>query len=78
MTKIGHNRWSMTIADLTRHENYTRTVRYSTPGQSAEAIHERPEVNGSLASLARTSTVPFQPSSYCPAGPGSRCTRGTR
>lgn len=60
-------RWSMTLRDLSTGRSYTRTVHYSTPGQSAEAIHERPEVGGSLANLAITNPVTYS-STYAQSG----------
>lgn len=63
--------WKMTVKDLTTGKSGGRTVKYNSSGQSVEAIHERPEVNGSLASLAKTNNVTFDPGSFSTAAPGT-------
>lgn len=47
------NVWTMTIADARTNADASRTVDYTTPGQDAEAIHER------VGTLARTKNVWF-------------------
>jgi hypothetical protein len=67
-TKAGT--WRMTVFDLTTGKSGGRTVKYSSPGLSAEAIHERPEVGGRLATLATTTNVTFNPGLFSSAAPG--------
>jgi hypothetical protein len=62
--------WLMKVFDLTTHKSASRTVKYKSGGTSVEAIHERPEVNGSLASLAKTNRITIDPGSYSSAAPG--------
>lgn len=62
--------WLMKVFDLTTGKSASRTVKYNSSGLSVEAIHERPEVNGSLASLAKTNNVTFDPGSFSTAAPG--------
>jgi hypothetical protein len=62
--------WLMKVFDLTTGKSASRTVKYNSGGTSVEAIHERPEVNGSLASLAKTNNITFDPGSYSTAAPG--------
>ena len=69
-TKAGT--WKMTVFDLTTGKSGGRTVKYSTPGLSVEAIHERPEVGGSLSTLATTGNVTFNPGSLSTAAPGTQ------
>jgi len=64
------NKWEMTVSDLTSGKSYTKKVSYTTPEQSAECVHERPEVGGSLANLAATSNVSFNPGDYSTAAAG--------
>ena len=68
-TKAGT--WKMTVFDLTTGKSGGRTVKYSSSGESIEAIHERPEVGGSLATLATTNNVTFDPGSFSTAAPGT-------
>jgi peptidase A4-like protein len=63
--------WKMTVMDLTTGKSGGRTVQYNSSGKSVEAIHERPEVNGSLANLAKTNNVSFVPGSFSTAAPGT-------
>ncbi len=58
------NTWKMQVKDLTTGKSGGRTVSYTTPGNSVEVIHERPEINGSLASLAKTGRVTQDPGFY--------------
>jgi hypothetical protein len=53
------NLWGITITDKTSGETYNRSVRYTTPGKSAEAIFERPKVDGQESTLATTSSIGF-------------------
>ena len=69
-TKAGT--WKMTVFDLTTGKSGGRTVTYSSPGLSVEAIHERPEVGGSLATLATTGNVTLDPGSLSTAAPGTQ------
>jgi hypothetical protein len=69
-TKAGT--WEMTVSDLTTGKSGGRTVKYSSSGKSVEAIHERPEVGGSLATLATTNNVTFNPGSLSTAAPGTQ------
>ncbi len=69
--ETARNKWAMTVKNLTTGKSYTKTVSYSTPEASAEVIHERPEVGGSLARLARTGNVTFSPGDYSEAAPGA-------
>jgi hypothetical protein len=68
-TKAGT--WKMTVFDLTTKKSGGRTVKYNSPGLSVEAIHERPEVGGGLATLATTTNVTFDPGSLSTAAPGT-------
>jgi len=65
------NVWAMTVDDLTSGHSGGRTVTYKSRGESAEAIHERPEVNSGLATLATTSNVTFDPDNFSTSAPGS-------
>ena len=69
--EISANTWQMTVFDLTTGKSGGRTVGYTAKGTSVEAIHERPQVNRSLAALAKTGPVTFDPGSYSTAAPGS-------
>jgi hypothetical protein len=69
-TKAGT--WKMTVYDLTTGKSGGKTVKYSSPGLSVEAIHERPEVGGGLAALATTGNVTFDPGSLSTAAPGTQ------
>jgi len=59
--EVAKNKWAMTVRDVTRGTSGSRTVSYTTPGQSVEAIHERPTIGGSLATLAQTTDEVFDP-----------------
>jgi hypothetical protein len=63
--------WKITVIDLTTGKSGGRTVKYNSSGKSAEAVHERPEVGGRLATLAKTSNVTFDPGSFSTAAPGT-------
>jgi Peptidase A4 family len=65
------NTWLMQVKDLTTGKSGSKTVSYTTPETSAEVIHERPAVNGSLATLAKTSKVTQDPGSYSTSAPGT-------
>jgi hypothetical protein len=70
--EVATNRWQMTVFDLTTGKSGGRTVSYTAAGTSVEAIHERPALGGeSLAALAKTGPVTFDPGSYSTAAPGS-------
>lgn len=63
--------WKMTVKDLTTGQSGGKTVSYKSSGESAEAIHERPEVGTGLATLAKTNNVTFEPAFYSTSGPGT-------
>ncbi len=63
--------WKIRVIDLTTGKSGGRTVKYRSSGKSAEAIHERPELGGRLATLAKTSNVTFDPGSFSTAPPGT-------
>ena len=63
--------WEMTVKDLTTGSSGGRTVSYNSSGLSVEAIHERPLVGGSLAALATTTNVTFDPGLFSTGAPGS-------
>ena len=65
------NEWKMTVKDLTTGQSGGKTVTYESSGESAEAIHERPEVGAGLATLAKTNDVTFDPAFYSTSGPGA-------
>jgi Peptidase A4 family len=64
------NTWLMEVYNLTTGKSGGKTVSYSSSGESVESIHERPEVNGQLATLATTTNVTFNPGKYSTSGPG--------
>src|SRR5207248_9265384 len=54
--------WTITLQDLTRGENFSTTVPYSSTQGSAEWIEETPLVlgtNAGFAALPNLTTVPF-------------------
>ncbi|MGW8289431.1 MAG: G1 family glutamic endopeptidase [Candidatus Bathyarchaeia archaeon] len=53
------NAWTITLSDLTRNENFEKTVVYNSSRLSAEWIVERPKVNGTVSTLADFGTVTF-------------------
>jgi hypothetical protein len=69
--EIAANRWSMQVRDITTGKSFTTTVDYITPDFSAEAIHERPTLKGSLPPLAHDTRVTFAPGSYSSSDPGT-------
>lgn len=69
--EISAGKWDMTVADLTTGKSGGRTVKYASSGASAEAIHERPEVNGTLATLTGTNNVSFVPGDFSSTAAGS-------
>jgi hypothetical protein len=64
------NKWVMTVMDLTTGKSFSKSVSYTTPQQDVEAVHERPEVGGSLATLAATTNVTQLPDDYSTTAPG--------
>lgn len=62
--EVSANRWKMNVTDETTGVSGGRTVSYTTPMTSAEVVHERPTVGGSLANLAKTSNVTQDPAFY--------------
>jgi hypothetical protein len=57
-------KWKMTVKDVTTGKSGGRTVKYHSSEVSVEAVHERPEVGGSLSDLAQTTNVTFDPGKY--------------
>jgi hypothetical protein len=66
-------RWSMVVDDVTTGHSAGRKIRYTTPGSSVEAIHERPCVGNPcsthLATLATTTNETFDPAYFSVAAP---------
>jgi Peptidase A4 family len=62
--------WLLTVDDVTTHRSQSRTVHYRADGMSAEAIHERPSIDGQTSTLATTGAVVFDPGSFSTARPG--------
>jgi hypothetical protein len=75
--EIAANRWTMTVDDITTGKSGSRTVGYRSKGLSAEAIHERPCIANpcsslsSLAQLAQTDDVTFDPGYVSESPPGA-------
>jgi hypothetical protein len=65
------NSWTMAVHDLTTGKGANRKVTYDSNGESAEAVHERPEVGSGLANLAQTTNVTFSPGESSIAAPGT-------
>lgn len=59
ITKIGPSKWSITIRNLSRNWVFLTFQRYNGPQTSGEWIMEAPEVDGSIAKLARVSPTCF-------------------
>lgn len=59
ITKGSGNAWKIVITDATESESFTRNVTYSSLENSAEWIHEAPEVGGTIVNLASTTAVDF-------------------
>jgi hypothetical protein len=59
ITKISHTKWSITLRNLSRNWTFRTLQRYSGPQTSGEWIMEAPEVDGSIAKLARVCTTYF-------------------
>jgi hypothetical protein len=60
----GSEVWSITLADVTRHETFTQTVSYSSSHATAEWIEETPLIlgtNGGFATLPNLSPAGFDP-----------------
>jgi len=51
--------WAITIRDVTRDEQFKKTVVYNSSMLSAEWIVERPKVNGTVSTLADFGNVTF-------------------
>jgi hypothetical protein len=59
-TASGHDEWGMVITDLTTGKSYTCTVKFTTPAEDAEVIHERSTLpTRKLSELPATSDVQF-------------------
>jgi peptidase A4-like protein len=76
--EIAPNRWRMTVDDVTKNRSRSRTAKYRSTGLSAEAIHERPCLQGlgglgcnDRAQLAQTSPVVFDPGYFSMTSPGA-------
>jgi hypothetical protein len=59
ITRGSGKAWTMVVTDSTRSETYRVTVNYSSRENSAEWIHEAPEVNGTIVDIASTTNVDF-------------------
>lgn len=66
------NKWELDILDSTTNQNFQHTFSYTTPGQSAEAILERPLSDGHLLTLAPTSNMGFEDVSVSTQPPGKQ------
>jgi hypothetical protein len=64
--------WDFMILDGTTGKRYDCHVDYATPGQDAEAIHERPSINDKPATLATTGNVTFGLTEVATGGPGKQ------
>jgi hypothetical protein len=53
------NTWTITIKDITRNEQFKKTVVYNSSRLSAEWVVERPKVNGTISTLADFESVTF-------------------
>ena len=53
------NTWTITIRDVTRGEQFKKTVVYNSSRLSAEWVVERPKVNGTVSTLADFGNVTF-------------------
>jgi len=53
------NTWTITIKDVTRNEQFKKTVIYNSSRLSAEWVIERPKVNGTVSTLADFESVTF-------------------
>ncbi len=53
------NTWTITIKDVTRGEQFKKTVVYNSSRLSAEWVVERPKVNGTVSTLADFGSVTF-------------------
>ena len=53
------NTWTITIRDVTRGEQFEKTVVYNSSRLSAEWVVERPKVNGTVSTLADFGNVTF-------------------
>jgi hypothetical protein len=60
ITKGSGKSWTMVVIDTTESESFTRTVNYTLQENSAEWIHEAPEVGGiGIVDIALTTNVDF-------------------
>lgn len=51
--------WKIVVSDTTAGELFTRNVNYTSMRNSAEWIHEAPQVGGSIVDIASTTNVDF-------------------
>jgi Peptidase A4 family len=51
--------WKIVVTDSTSGKSFTRNVNYTSLRNSAEWIHEAPEVGGSIVDIASTSNADF-------------------
>jgi len=59
--KLPSGKWSISITDKTSGKSFTTQKSFSGKGRSAEWIEERPQVGGSLATLAHYGKATFDP-----------------
>jgi hypothetical protein len=72
VVQAGKTTWDFMILDGTTGKRYDCHVDYDTPGQDAEAIHERPTIGGKPATLATTGNVSFGLTEVATGGPGKQ------
>jgi hypothetical protein len=72
IAEISKNTWNIEVANITTNKEYDCEVPgYSSPGYSAEVVHERPWIRGKgLSELADTGNVTFSEAQYLTGGPG--------
>lgn len=59
ITNSSGTAWKIVVSDTTARESFTRSVNYTSMRNSAEWIHEAPQVNGSVVDIASTTNVDF-------------------
>jgi hypothetical protein len=65
-------KWDMLLLDESTGKRFGCTVDYTTPEQDAEAIHERPTIDGRISTLAKTGDVSFGITEVATGAPGSQ------
>ena len=53
ITETASTAWMITVQDVTTEQVFSTTLTYSSHEESAEAIYERPTINGKLAKLTK-------------------------